>query len=251
MSLKKWKNLNPERKIRRLRDKLLLLETNYDEETHETVSEMINIINKDPEIKLNLSYAEEKNKFEIQRLLAETEKYLNINISDMNLCIKTEDGKRKIKKLPIKVFLNGLRSAFNAGSIIRTCEAFGVEEIILEGYTPGKENRKVCQTSMGTHEKIKIMRTCDGIEKIEELKKSGYRILALELTSKSIPLNEYNNTSPCVIMLGNEALGLEKKYLQKADAVLEIPLRGWKNSLNVASAFAIAAYDISLKIKKS
>jgi tRNA G18 (ribose-2'-O)-methylase SpoU len=256
MNQKKWNKLNPERKIRRFRDRLLeaekvLMDSNLSDEQEKIINNMLNWINIDSEIEISFSNDNLKDQFYIQRLLTRTEEYLKINQREHNLQIKTFDGKREIKKFPIKVFLNSLRSAFNVGSIIRSSEAFGVDEIILQGYTPGIENTKVRQTSMDTYKHIKISRCENGFEAISDLKRAGYKILAFELTNKSIPLNEFNISQPCVILMGNEALGLEKKYIEQADATLEIPLRGWKNSLNVASAFAIGIYDISTKLDSS
>jgi tRNA G18 (ribose-2'-O)-methylase SpoU len=248
MNINKWNKLNSERKVRRFRDKLLAAELNKTDELIEIISNMISWINNDDAIELEFPNYDIYDEYRIQNLLAKTEAYLNINLREHNLQVKTFDGERNVKKLPIKVFLNGLRSAFNVGSIIRTSEAFGVEEILLEGYTPGIENPKVQQTSMETYKHMKITRVEDGKSELEKLKEKGYKILAFELTNQSILLNEFEINQPCVIMMGNEALGLEKKYIELADSVLEIPLNGWKNSLNVSSAFAIGVYDISIKL---
>jgi tRNA G18 (ribose-2'-O)-methylase SpoU len=155
-----------------------------------------------------------------------------------------DDEENKITK-PVILILHNLRSAFNVGSIIRTAECFGIEELIFSGYSPTPEHPKVKQTAMGTSEKIKWSYSSDIFQTIRTLKDNDYHIFALETASPSVKLNELNFSGKCAVILGNEALGIDKNLLEIADTILEIPVFGWKNSLNVATATAICCYELT------
>jgi len=83
---------------------------------------------------------------------------------------------------------------------------------------------------------------------LKKLKKEGFKIVALEQSEKSIPYYKFKPRFDIVLILGNEVRGLNKKILEKCDYVLEIPMFGIKESLNVSVAFGIVAYDLKLKM---
>jgi tRNA G18 (ribose-2'-O)-methylase SpoU len=98
---------------------------------------------------------------------------------------------------------------------------------------------------MGTDERMNWQHFSETAEAISQLKKQGIPVIALETTSDAKSLFEYQPTQPVAMVMGNEALGIEEQILSLADEVLYIPVHGWKNSLNVSNAFAIAAYHLS------
>jgi len=163
------------------------------------------------------------------------------------LILQKDREKVEGKKLKITVILHDLRSAFNVGSIIRTSECLGVEKLIFSGYTPDPENRKVQETSMGTHEYIQWEKVASLPEVIRDLKMSGHKIYGLETTTHALDI--YNNkiSAPAVLILGNEALGISRDVLKLCDGVIKLPTAGWKNSLNVGVAFAVTGYEIFRK----
>lgn len=163
--------------------------------------------------------------------------------------IKTQDNDANKEKFPLILVLHNLRSAFNVGSIIRSAECFGIEKLIFSGYTPKPDHPKVKQTSMGTSEKIKWEFTEDIFVCLDKYRQDAYGIYALETANPSFKLNNYSFAEQSVVVLGNEALGVENEVLNKVDAVIEIPLFGWKNSLNVGTATAICCYEITNQMK--
>lgn len=137
---------------------------------------------------------------------------------------------------PITIFLDNLRSAHNVGSILRTTEALRLGSIVLSEDTPGPEEKPVRDTSMGTHEWVSCKRA-----PLESLPRP---LIVLETSPDATPLCEFTFPESFTLVIGNEEFGVSEALLAEADAIVEIPLRGRKNSLNVACAFSMAAEEI-------
>jgi len=175
----------------------------------------------------------------------------DIPLRDNDIIIKRYDSvKEKSTKFPLVVVLDNLRSAFNVGSIIRSSECLGVSEIALCGNTPGKENRKVIETSMGTIDYVKLIQYSSVKEAILSYQKQGFESIALELTNSSLPLEKYQPAKKVALLFGNESLGIAEETLAMCDKIIEISMHGVKNSLNVSNATAIAIHNISQKMEK-
>lgn len=132
------------------------------------------------------------------------------------------------------VYLDHIRSAHNVGSIIRSAEAFWLQELLFSAQTPPADNKKVRDAAMGCDEWIR----CRQITDLDELPRP---LVVLECAEGAIPIHDFKWPSSGCIVLGNEEFGVSDELLQRADAIVEIPLCGRKNSLNVANAFAIVA----------
>ncbi len=169
----------------------------------------------------------------------------DISLKDTDIIIKRYDSvKEEKEKFPLVIILDNLRSAFNVGSIVRSSECLGVSEIVLCGKTPGAENRKVRETSMGILEYIKIIRYETIQEAISAYRKQDFEIIALELTNNSILLENYRPAKKVALILGNESLGVAEETIALCDKIIEIKMYGVKNSLNVSNASAIATHTI-------
>ncbi len=142
--------------------------------------------------------------------------------------------------LPIAIYLDNLRSAFNVGSIIRTTEAFRLGSLHFSAYTPFIDNPKVQKTSMWTHDKV----PCFQYTSLSTLPRP---LIALETADSAPSVLSYTFPETFTLLLGNEEYGLSDETLALADAMITIPLCGFKHSLNVASAFAIVAAAIREK----
>jgi len=157
------------------------------------------------------------------------------------------------------VLLHNIRSCQNVGSIFRTADAIGVEKLYLCGITPtpldrfGKKRTDVTKASLGAEDSIaweKIGSTLDTralIAQIKKLKKDGHTILALEQHTNSKELFSYATkyTNKTALIVGNEVEGISPSVLKYTDTILEIPMHGKKESLNVAVAFGIAGYYLT------
>lgn len=147
-----------------------------------------------------------------------------------------------LPSLNITVYLDHIRSAHNVGSIIRTVEAFNLGSISFSADTPSANHPQVEKTSMGSAEFI----DCQRCESLESLPRP---LIALETSNEAIPLQDYLFPEACCLVIGNEEYGVSDEVLSQADAIVEIPLMGRKNSLNVANAFAIAAATLSNQLR--
>lgn len=147
--------------------------------------------------------------------------------------------------------LHDIRSAHNVGSIFRTCDAAGFSEIYLCGITPtpldrfGRPFSKLTKVSLGAENSLvwqyrKSTRQCLAV-----LKKQGYGIYAGEKHTDSIPYTTFHTRHQKIaLVVGNEIQGLPEDILKQADAILEIPMKGKKESLNVSVAFGILAFRL-------
>jgi len=137
-----------------------------------------------------------------------------------------------------------LRSAFNVGSIIRTADCALVEKVYCCGITAHPPHKKLDKTSLGALPYVPWEHRETALEIVSELKAKGIPIFALELTNKSRVIWDISFPLPVAVVLGNEALGVSEDVLQLADEIVEIPMLGYKNSINVAVAFGIVVYEI-------
>lgn len=159
------------------------------------------------------------------------------------LIIENDKPESKLENLPLVFVLDNIRSAFNVGSIFRTAECLGVEKVYLCGYTPTPEQWKVEKTAMGTQENVTWEEGGKLLERLEELKDEGYRIIALETAASATDLYDTFEPEPTVFVFGNERFGLDPEILKVIDEVRIVPLRGMKNSLNVGVTAAVAGFE--------
>lgn len=142
------------------------------------------------------------------------------------------------------MLLDNIRSAYNVGSILRTCDALGIKDVHFCGITPSGDDRQVQKTSLGAEKNIKMLYYGDTYTDIEALRTKGYKIIGLELSKRSIDLSEAPAGIKAVLVVGNEVSGLSEETMTQCDALIQIPMKGIKESLNVSVAFGIAAYEL-------
>lgn len=145
---------------------------------------------------------------------------------------------------PIHVVLDNVRSAMNVGSIFRSADAAGVECIHLCGITCWPPHPKLEKTSLGAHLYVRWQRHETTEACLQQLKRDKVPIVALETRPGARTLQQFRWPHPVALVLGHEVVGVSEETLRLADHCLQIPMFGVKNSLNVASAFAVVAYDI-------
>ncbi len=150
------------------------------------------------------------------------------------------DASPALPQLPLTILADDLRSAFNLGGIIRTAECFGCMGVWTCGYTAPIDNPQVAAAAMGAERMISSRAFEHLTDAIDELHASGASVVALEITRDAIDIDNFKWSFPCGLILGNERFGINPDALAKADHTVKIPLRGHKNSLNVACACAIA-----------
>ena len=158
----------------------------------------------------------------------------------------------KNKKYPIIVILDNVRSAYNVGAIFRTCDAAGIIKLYLCGITPYPPHNKIPKTALGATESVSWKKCSTTEEAIEEFKKEEKgRVLAVEKVQGSVNFWEFNYTFPLALIFGHEVTGISKTALKLADGIIEIPMFGEKESLNVETACGIVVYEIIRKFLTS
>jgi 23S rRNA (guanosine2251-2'-O)-methyltransferase len=176
--------------------------------------------------------------------LVPVERALKRSLKDQDLGIQTQDlAQRRKDPFPLILVLDHLRSAFNVGSILRTSEFLGVQEVWCVGYTADSQDPGVQKSSMGTHELVPIKNFSSMQEALLALKKLHFRIIGFETSSQSESLYQKFQVGPTAFLFGNERFGLEPDILKECDEIRVIPGYGRKNSLNVAVSVGIACSE--------
>lgn len=156
-----------------------------------------------------------------------------LSVKEHNLLIETGDQATAASFGKVHIYLDHIRSAHNVGSILRTTEALRLGPISFSTTTPFIDNKKVKDSAMGTEILVPCSHT--------PLKDLPRPIIALETAPCAPSIYEFNFPKQCTLVVGNEEFGISAKNLTLADYIVQIPLPGSKNSLNVACAFALAA----------
>jgi tRNA G18 (ribose-2'-O)-methylase SpoU len=151
--------------------------------------------------------------------------------------IRKGDKHESHHNLELTIYLDHLRSGHNVGSIIRTVEAFSLGKLYFSENTPFIDNKKVQDAAMGSDQYVQCFQNF----KLENLPKP---IIVLETSNEAISLYDFIFPETFTLVCGNEEYGCSDDTLKLANYILEIPLSGRKNSLNVANAFAITASEI-------
>jgi len=159
---------------------------------------------------------------------------------------------KAVKKFPLAVILDDIRSQNNTGSVFRTCDAFRVEKLCLCGITATPPHREIHKTALGAEESVEWQYFASATEAILELRNSHYLILAMEHTTSSRPLQAFEvpEGARIALVFGNEVQGVGVEALKLSDACLEIPQFGTKHSINVSVAVGITLWEILKKLKK-
>jgi 23S rRNA (guanosine2251-2'-O)-methyltransferase len=161
--------------------------------------------------------------------------------------------------MSIVVIAHNIRSTHNVGSILRTADGFGVAKVYLTGYTPyptqandtrlphlrDKLTQQIHKTALGAETLMHTehRETVDGL--LQELKDDGYELVALEQSPRAVYLSEFKHGYKVALLLGEEVHGIEPHLLDMCDHIVEIPMRGKKESFNVSVAAGISLYELS------
>lgn len=150
------------------------------------------------------------------------------------------------------VIAHNIRSLHNVGSIFRASDGFGVTKLYLTGYTGAPEGvnvSKIHKVALGAEEFVAWEHTRSLVRLITKLKKQGVRIVALENNKnyKITSLVQYKPKFPMALILGEEVKGHTKRILDLCDDIVDFPMLGKKESLNVSVAAGIAMYALRAK----
>ena len=166
-------------------------------------------------------------------------------------------------RMKLVIVLDNIRSTYNVGAILRTAEGFGVERVILSGYTPrvhdktllphlrDKLDREIHKTALGAEDMLDIYSSGDIFSDLKELHEQGWQIVGLENNIENVPIFKLGSkelkqklTDKVALILGEEVNGINNSLYDIIDLFVEIPMKGQKESFNVSVAAGIAMYGI-------
>lgn len=184
--------------------------------------------------------------YQYQIYLMNLERFVGQSKKEYEFLVQTKDAKSPTRQFDIKCLLDSIRSAHNVGAMFRNAECFGNNEIILCGLSPTPQNAQVIKTAMSSNQFIKWSYKKDAIDAVKMFKKEGYQIWAMEKTTESVDINSIENIpTKLILIFGHELHGVSFELLNLSDQVVEIPLYGRKNSLNVSVSQAIVLNQIT------
>lgn len=149
-----------------------------------------------------------------------------------------------IPRHPIHLILDNFRSAYNVGSAFRTADAAAVSHIHLCGMSAHPPHKKIEKTSLGAQAYVPwtyYERTKDAIEVLHG---QSFSVVGIEVTEGATPYQEFDWPRPVALVFGNEVTGINEKTLARCDRVVCIPMQGYKNSINVATAVGIVLFEV-------
>ena len=164
-----------------------------------------------------------------------------------------------LRRAPISVVLDDVRSLANVGLIFRLCDALRIERLYLCGITghPASERdprprhvqdraeREIAKTAVMAIPFVPWEYRASAVEVVRELRGRGYQSIAVEQAHHSVPYwTKGLYRAPLCLIFGHERAGITPAALDQADACVEIPVYGMANSLNVAMALGVVGYEI-------
>jgi len=160
-----------------------------------------------------------------------------------------EDFKQS-EKTPIIIVLDDIRSLNNIGSVFRTADAFLIEKIYLCGITATPPNKEIHKTALGATETVAWEHNENVLKVIENLKKEGVTVLAIEQVESAIFLQDFEveKVKKYALIFGNEVFGVSQDAVALCDGCIEIPQLGTKHSLNISVSAGIVVWDLFKKM---
>lgn len=162
-----------------------------------------------------------------------------------------EDIQNNHQQFPITIVCDAIRTPGNIGMCFRIAESFGVSKIYLHQSSPSTENNTVKRTARNTINQIEHTIYTNFNDTIRKLKEEGNTIIGIEITDKSIDIQDFNfrNLKKIVLLLGSERNGI--KNIEYLDHSICIPMFGKNSSMNVIHSLSIALYEVTNQLKKN
>lgn len=158
-------------------------------------------------------------------------------------------------KMPLAIVLDNVRSLHNVGSVLRTADAFRLAEVCLCGITATPPSPEIHKTALGAEDSVSWTYHRDTLACVADLRRRGYRIVAVEQVEGSRKLGEWtavgdDGVQPLALILGNEVKGVRQDVVDAADEALEIPQYGTKHSLNVSVTAGIVIWEAVRQLQR-
>jgi tRNA G18 (ribose-2'-O)-methylase SpoU len=158
---------------------------------------------------------------------------------------------KTVKKIPLIIILDNIRSLNNIGSVFRTSDAFLVEKIYLCGINAKPPHKDIHKTALGTTDSVDWEYVEDTLKLVEELQQDAVKIIAIEQADNSILLQDFviKSNQKYAIIMGNEVKGVQQDVVTTSDFCIEIPQFGTKHSLNISVSTGIVLWDLFKKFQ--
>ena len=157
---------------------------------------------------------------------------------------QTPEERVAIARCPVHVVLDNLRSAFNVGSIFRTADAGAAAHVHLCGMTAHPPHKKLEKTALGAFDYVPWTYYERNRDCLDVLEAQRIPVVAVETADNAIPYTQFVFPQPMALVFGNEENGVNERVLRRSDAVVCIPMAGYKKSVNVATAFGIVLFAV-------
>jgi tRNA (guanosine-2'-O-)-methyltransferase len=144
----------------------------------------------------------------------------------------------------LALLLDAVQTPYNVGAILRTAAALRVDHLWLVGATASPTDAKTQKTALGTQKYLTWTTTASIADAVAAVRDGGYRLIGVELSDASRPLHDLDLTGPVCLAIGHEDRGLSAACREACDELGFVPLLGRVGSLNVATAAAIALYEV-------
>lgn len=156
-----------------------------------------------------------------------------------------------LKPPKLTLILDDIRSIYNVGSAFRTADAARVGEIVLAGFTPGPDTHpeRIQKTALGAQQSVPWRRVKRAGDAAKKMRARGAQVIALETGDDAVDYRAFKPRWPLVVVVGNEVKGVSNSMSHNVDAVVRIPMRGTKESLNVSVALGVALYEFTRRWK--
>lgn len=164
--------------------------------------------------------------------------------------IELEDFKN-LKKIPLIVILDNIRSLNNVGSVFRTSDAFIIEKIYLCGITAQPPHKEIHKTALGATESVDWEYVVHTLELVKQLKSESVKVVSIEQADNSTKLQDFvvEKNQKYAVIFGNEVKGVEQEVVSTSDYCVEIPQYGTKHSLNISVSVGVVLWDIFKKMR--
>lgn len=159
---------------------------------------------------------------------------------------------KEVKKTPIIVVLDNIRSLNNIGSVFRTSDAFLIEKIYLCGICATPPNKEIHKTALGATKSVDWEYQEETLNVIHKLQKENVQVLSIEQAENSIMLDELelDKNQKYAVVFGNEVKGVQQAVVTASDKCVEIPQLGTKHSLNISVSAGVVLWDLLQKLHK-
>ena len=184
----------------------------------------------------------ELDKQEIKKILPPNNQGVGALVDDYKY--KTLDQiVEKDKENKVFIMLDGLEDPHNLGAILRSCDAFGMDAIIIPKNRSVKLNQTVAKVSTGAIEHVDVVEVTNLTQTIKRLKKDGFWVVGTDMDTEQT-IHEINVDTNLVIVIGSEGKGISRLVKENCDYVVNIPMIGHVNSLNASVSTALVIYEV-------